>query len=264
MNKENLYKLQKLSKGFSVLYIESSEVLQKQISGFLGKLFDNFYQALDTQTGYTKFKTHRPDLLLMDLTNEKKSSIELIVDIKELNPDIKIIIISKHNDDIELLKSIDMGISEILLKPIDMDKLISAAIKAIGSSVKSNLNKKSHNKIEIKKIKKIKIDKTFQVGLYYKSTKVEVQMLKATFESIYLYIKQKDLKYKVGDNIDLTLGFEVKNTSSFTDSTRFTKAFAKANILQIEPYKNGFKIVATLSVQKAGQRDFQKYLQQQK
>ena len=260
MNKENLYKLQKLSKGFSVLYIENSAVLQKQIGGFLGKLFDNFYQSSDAQAGYIEFKNHRPDLILMDLTNGKKSSIEFIGDIKELNQNIKIITISKYNDDVELLKSIDMGISDILLKPIDMDKLINATIKAIGSDIKSNLNKKPDKKLNIKKMK---IDKTFQVGLYYKSTKIEVQMLKVTLESIYLYVKQKNLKYKVDDNIDLTLGFEVKDASSFTDSSRFTKAFAKANILQIEPFKNGFKMVATLSVQKAGQRDFQKYLQQQ-
>ncbi|MEA3383066.1 MAG: response regulator [Campylobacterota bacterium] len=134
MNKENLEKLQKLSKGLSIMYVEDSITLQKQVGRFLGKLFDKFYQAYDGLDGYEKYKTFLPDIVITDLTMPKKNGLEMIVDIKELNPEVKIIVLSAHNDDVALLQTIDLGIVEFIKKPVDLDKLTEAIIGAVSQS----------------------------------------------------------------------------------------------------------------------------------
>ena len=131
MDKENLEKLQKLSKGLSIMYVEDSITLQKQVGRFLGKIFDSFYQAYDGLDGFEKYKVYKPDVVLTDLTMPKKNGIEMIVDMKEYNPDVKIIVLSAHNDDVTLLQTIDLGIVEFLKKPVDLDKLTKTLNEAI-------------------------------------------------------------------------------------------------------------------------------------
>ncbi|MEA2049643.1 MAG: response regulator [Campylobacterota bacterium] len=131
MNKENIEKLQKLAKGLSIIYVEDSITLQKQVGRFLGKIFDNFYQAYDGLDGFEKYKSFKPDIVLTDLTMPKKNGLEMIIDIKEVNPDVKIIVLSAHNDDMTLLETIDLGIVEFLKKPVDLDKLTEGLNEAI-------------------------------------------------------------------------------------------------------------------------------------
>ncbi len=134
MDIKNLEKLQKLAKGMSIIYVEDSLTLQKQVGRFLGKLFDKFYQAYDGADGYDKFKAFNPDIVITDLTMPKKNGIEMIVDMKQLNDEVKIIVLSAHNDDVTLLQTIDLGIVEFLKKPVDLDKLTEALISAISNS----------------------------------------------------------------------------------------------------------------------------------
>lgn len=350
MDTENLKKLQKLAKGMSLLYVEDSLTLQKQVGRFLSKIFDKFYQAYDGQDGYDKYKAVIPDILLTDLTMPKKSGLEMIVDIKEINHNAKIVVLSAHNDDVTLLQTIDLGIIDFILKPLDMDRLTNSLIEAIelsdtikevskcihdikmlkeqnthvefinsykGMPIQStgmitdiqedeftvHVDHKQviamkyekhtvmelsatqrHIKVHVLKIddendtvqfakpeyinftlrefkyKRIKVDNSFKIGFHNKNHTYEVQPIDVSFISISMTVNEFQTQLKLNDEIELTLGFDTNNISSFFNEKKFTKIFVKGKIIRLEPHPIGTLIVASIKAQKADESTFNKYL----
>jgi DNA-binding response OmpR family regulator len=111
------------------------------------------------------------------------------------------------------------------------------------------------------KYKRIKVDKSFQVTLHHHTKVIEVSALVTSFMSIELYEKSANEKFNVKDKVDLTLGFENDGASSLVKEKKFVKIFSQGEVLSIEPYKNGNKIVVKLKVKKSGERTFKNYLQ---
>ncbi len=170
----SLEKLKNVAADKTILYIESDKTLQKNFGVYLQKIFKNFYQAYDGQEGFILFLKVKPEVIIMDLDLEKKDSIELIVDILELDPNIKILTVSSSNENYSLLQSIDMGLSGMLLKPINFaqlaDKLISflppvkkvipiqkenSIKKQIVKPIVKPISKQVQSKIEVKPVEKV-------------------------------------------------------------------------------------------------------------
>jgi len=351
MNPKKLHKLQALSKELSIIYIEHDKQLQTQIGRVLDKIFLNVLHASNGLDGIIKYKKFKPDIVLTDLVLDKKNSVEMIVDILEYNPNAIIIVLSELNDDMMLLQSIDIGISEFIFKPFDIDKLVSTLLKIIVKektieidpmciyhleNIKNEKNSLSfinsfkgipiqnngeivsiqNNEISVKvqasqnisigyekqtiiylkdidkyiqvellvfskiddlitfinpkfidfkfrdiNYKRINVDKSFKVTLHHHNEVVEVSALVTSFVSIVIYEKSGKKKFKVNEELDLTLGFEIDGASSLVKEKKFVKIFSKGKVLRVEPYKNGNKIVIKLKVKKSGERTFNNYLQ---
>ena len=138
MNVENLRKLKDITSELSVLFVEDSQVLQKQVGQFLSKIFKDVYQAYDGQDGILKYKKYKPDIILTDITMPKKDGLDMIREIKIINNDVKIIVISAHNDESVIEKIIGLKVLDFLLKPLDIDKLIEKLLDVYVSSKKES------------------------------------------------------------------------------------------------------------------------------
>ncbi len=76
-------------------------------------------EASDGQEGLKLFHRQRPDLILLDLRMPKLSGLDFLQQVRELDSDIPVIVISgtgRINDVIEALRQ---GAADFLLKPID-------------------------------------------------------------------------------------------------------------------------------------------------
>ncbi len=352
MNKENLYKLKKLAKNLSILYIEDNLGLQKQVGNFFNKLFDTFYQAYDGEDALKQYKEKKPDIVLTSLIVPKVNGFDMIVNIKGENPDAKIVILSKENDDLELLQTIDMGIVDFLIKPLDINLLLDSTLVAISQLQKLDIDKRciedlkiiknqnreveffsSYKGISIYKSgelqdikddeftakvpksqfiamnsaqktivglkslnkhieanvfevnnknnlitlinphyvsfrlmkmqqKRIKIDKSFKVGIYLRNNALEAKVVDISFTSITFYMDELENDLKINDRVDLTIGVEINGASSMIKEKRFAKVFSQGQILKIESFGKGYKILSLLRVQKASQRALGDYLKQ--
>lgn len=202
----SLEKLKSVAFNKTLLYIESDRVLQKNFGIYLQKIFKNFHQAYDGQEGFELFLKVKPDVVMMDLDLLKKDSIALIVDMQELNEDIIILTLSKSGDNYNLLQSLDMGLSGMLLKPIAcaqlVDKLtrvLPAAQKVISPKVEKvkPIEKKIAPKVqEIVKEKIVEKPKEVVKETIKKETKIEpklkMQVPKTCIEDIEEFVKKRE------------------------------------------------------------------------
>lgn len=87
------------------------------------------------------------DIIITDITMPKMNGLELISQAKALNPDIKFIILSGYDDFNYIKEGMKLGIENYLLKPINIDELIStltSTVEKIESSLNSEIYLKNN------------------------------------------------------------------------------------------------------------------------
>ncbi len=119
---------------------------------------DKVFEAKDAYEGYEIISKEKIDVVLMDLGLPGIDGISATFEIKKRYPDIKIIVITSHNEEKEVQKCMQAGINAYCSKDIKPDKLIALIKDVIGGAIwfdsnisKYVLNIAKENKQEIKK-----------------------------------------------------------------------------------------------------------------
>jgi len=143
-NVEHVVKLKEIASEYTILFVEDSKALQKQILIFLKKLFKEVYVGSDGLEGLELYKKHKPDLVLTDLTMPNMNGHDMIRNIKKINPDVEIVILSAHSDSETLMKSFHIGVSDFIAKPVNATKMITVFLKVL-----SNIKRKEFQLVEL-------------------------------------------------------------------------------------------------------------------
>ena len=85
---------------------------------------DVIYEADSAENGINVAKANSIDLIIMDLGLPGMDGIEATKTIKESNKDIKIVILTSHNDEQEVLNSLKAGANAYCSKEINPKRLI--------------------------------------------------------------------------------------------------------------------------------------------
>jgi signal transduction histidine kinase len=113
-----------LTKTITLLYVEDDTTNREYFGDMFKEIFKEVKIASDGEEGLDLFKEFRADMVISDVRMPKKDGIEMLREIKELDPDVETIITTAHNDSEFLLKAIELGVDRYLIKPIHRDKLI--------------------------------------------------------------------------------------------------------------------------------------------
>jgi len=92
------------------------------------------------------------NLIILDVVMPDENGIELIPKIKEIRPDLKIIVISAQNTLLTAMQAIEKGAYEYLPKPFDLEelnKIIERALSDENSAEKKQNNQKNEHKFEL-------------------------------------------------------------------------------------------------------------------
>lgn len=148
MTKESLLKLKRLSKNLSILHIEEDKILQNEIGVFLERLFDIYWQAFDGEEGIESFKNNKPSIVITSLTMQKKEGLDLLIELKEIDENAKIIVLSDKCDDFKLLETLDFGLVDLLSKPYDLNQLLDSLLLGISQTQDQNVDDRALKDIE--------------------------------------------------------------------------------------------------------------------
>jgi DNA-binding NarL/FixJ family response regulator len=113
----------------TVWILEDHEVFAKQIRRLIAAEEDltcpyHFASASDLYDKL-KFSNERPDLLLLDLGLPRRDGLDVLTDLKSLMPDVKVLILTAHDDREKVYRAICNGASGYLLKSADPDEILS-------------------------------------------------------------------------------------------------------------------------------------------
>jgi two-component system, chemotaxis family, chemotaxis protein CheY len=117
--------------GKRVLLVDDSPVIHIMLRKVLEKNhFEVCGDAKNGREGVEMFKQLSPDIIFMDITMPIMDGLDAAREIKKINKDVRIIMLSAMGDDEIVQQARDMGIFTFLKKPFDDYKIISAIYMA--------------------------------------------------------------------------------------------------------------------------------------
>jgi PAS domain S-box-containing protein len=110
----------------SILYVEDQDDVRLFLSKILSRHYSNIFLAVNGKDGLEKYNEHKPDIIISDIKMPVMDGLSMSSRIKAIDPKAMIILTTAHSDMEYFIQSIEIGINQYILKPIDRDKLFAA------------------------------------------------------------------------------------------------------------------------------------------
>ena len=109
-----------------ILIIDDEKPTLSMLSLFLGALGYEVLTAENEETALEIFRKERPAIVLTDIKMPGKDGLVALKQIKEIDADTQVIVITGHGDRNLASKALDLGAASFLNKPLNTDKLMAA------------------------------------------------------------------------------------------------------------------------------------------
>ena len=118
---------------YSVLIVDDEPIIRRGIKNVIDWKSRDMVVAGDARNGREAlevFEKLNPDIVVTDINMPEIDGLELSEILLERNPKLKIIILTGYDDFEYAKKACSLGITEYILKPIEIDDLVNALEKA--------------------------------------------------------------------------------------------------------------------------------------
>lgn len=142
----DLHAFKNLSKELSVLYVEDNKELRESFAFYLKKLFPNVSSKENGLEGLQEYKNNKYDIVITDINMPLMTGLEMSKEIKAINNEQHILIVSAYKDIENYVEAIRIGIDGYILKPIEFEQVNKVLYKIALQikSVKENIQYKDH------------------------------------------------------------------------------------------------------------------------
>jgi DNA-binding response OmpR family regulator len=113
-----------------ILIVEDDPSILRGLQLNLGMEGFTVRSAMDGEAGLALARSEKPDLLLVDVMLPKLGGLELVKQLRELDPDIPILILSAKGQETDKVKGLQFGADDYMTKPFGLKELL-ARIEAL-------------------------------------------------------------------------------------------------------------------------------------
>src|SRR4030095_549942 len=99
------------SKKIRILSVDDHPLLREGIAGLVGAQPDMTIvgEAANGREAIQQFRTHRPDVTLMDLQMPEMNGLDAMIAIRGEYPDARIIVLTTYTGDVQALRALKAG-----------------------------------------------------------------------------------------------------------------------------------------------------------
>ncbi len=88
-------------------------------------------EAIDGVQAMELYQEHHPDLVTMDIVMPKRSGIDALKGIRELDPDARVVMCSALGQETLVMESLQAGAKDFIVKPFKPDSVLSTLKKVM-------------------------------------------------------------------------------------------------------------------------------------
>ncbi len=116
-----------------ILIVDDAAFMRMMVKDILTKNgYEIAAEAADGQKAVEMYKDHKPDLVTMDITMPEMDGITALKEIKQINPNAKVIMCSAMGQQAMVVDAIQAGAKDFIVKPFQADRVIEAIQKALS------------------------------------------------------------------------------------------------------------------------------------
>lgn len=121
---------------YNILIVEDHELTRFGLkTTFEGADYVNvIYEAKSAEDAYIIVKENNIDLVVMDLGLPEINGIDATKQIKKLNPNVKIVVLTSHTDEKDVLNSLKAGANAYCSKEINLERLINVVSSVLDGA----------------------------------------------------------------------------------------------------------------------------------
>lgn len=110
-------------KDYSILIIDDEESQRNILRGYLEKKGYKIYSASSGTEGIGLIRKNMIDIVLSDYKMPDKTGLEVLEEVKNINPEISFIILTAYGTVENAVKAMRLGAFDYISKPVDLDEL---------------------------------------------------------------------------------------------------------------------------------------------
>lgn len=110
----------------SLLLVEDDPATRDMVASLLTRVVGTVHVAANGSEGLETYRTHTPDVVVTDVRMPVMDGIEMVREIRRLQPDCQVVILTAFSDIDNLLDCVSIGINHYIRKPVDFSRLAEA------------------------------------------------------------------------------------------------------------------------------------------
>jgi|SRR6056297_1661753 len=115
-----------------ILVVDDAAFMRMNLKNILtNEGFGEVVEAENGEMAIQKYKNEQPDLVTLDITMPEMDGIEALEKIKENDPDATVIMCSAMGQQSMVIKAIELGAKDFIVKPFDKGKIKEAVSKVL-------------------------------------------------------------------------------------------------------------------------------------
>ena len=116
-----------------ILIVDDAAFMRMMIKDNLKKAgYTECTEACDGEDAVAKYRESTPDLILLDITMPKMDGIQALKEIKQMNPNAKVVMCSAMGQEGMVVEAIKLGAMDFIVKPFKPDRLIQTVKNILG------------------------------------------------------------------------------------------------------------------------------------
>jgi two-component system response regulator AtoC len=125
----------KNSEPMRILIVDDEEIVRQTIGDYLGQAGLQVDVASDGQGGLDRIRAYDYDLALVDLRMPGMDGITLLGEIRELKPELSVVIVTGHGNMDSAIQALRLGAVDFLTKPnklLELDAVLEKSARLLG------------------------------------------------------------------------------------------------------------------------------------
>ena len=114
-----------------ILIADDAAFMRMILKDILVKNGHTIIEATNGLDAVKKYKDEKPNLVTMDITMPEMDGIEALKQIKNFDPNSKVIMCSAMGQQAMVIESIQAGAKDFIVKPFQQDRVLDAITKAL-------------------------------------------------------------------------------------------------------------------------------------
>lgn len=185
-----------ICKNLTLLYVEDEDKIRNLLKSAIEDKFKAVITAGNGDEGFKKYKKYQPDIVVSDILMPICNGLEMSENIRAISKDVPIILFSAFSEKEKLLSAIDIGIDKYLIKPVDIDELLSTIENIVSKKLSVDNIIKLNDIYSFNKTKHILYKNETPVKL----TKKELSFISLLVDNLGSFVSHDDLKKNVWNN----------------------------------------------------------------